>query len=316
METLHERVAGLDVHKETVVACVRRTKSNGHVKEEVRLFGTMTAQLLELFDWLSEHEVTQVAMESTGVLWKPIWNILEGGSWQLLLVNAHELKQVPGRKSDVRDSQWIAQLAACGLLHNSFVPGREQRELRDLTRHRAQLQAECTRCANRIHKVLQDANIKLSSVATDVLGQSGRAMLSALVAGKTDPHELAELALGKLRGKIPALKQALQGYVTPHHQFMLDQLLDHLAHLEDQLADFHARIEDALRPFVDEATLARLDAIPGVNRETIENVIAEIGVDMKQFPTEGHLASWAGVCPGNEESASESGAEPPKGTSG
>ena len=303
MQTLYQCVAGLDVHKETVVACVRRAKPNGQVKEDVRTFGTMTAQLLELFDWLSEQEVMQVAMESTGVLWKPIWNILEGGSWQLLLVNAHELKQVPGRKSDVRDSQWIAQLAACGLLHSSFVPGREQRELRDLTRHRAQLQAECTRCANRIHKVLQDANIKLSSVATDVLGQSGRAMLSALVAGKTDPHELAELALGKLRGKIPALKQALQGHVTPHHRFMLDQLLDHLAHLEDQLTDFHARIEEALRPFVDEATLARLDAVPGINRETIENVIAEIGADMKQFPTEGHLASWAGVCPGNEESA-------------
>lgn len=163
MQTLYQRVAGLDVHKETVVACVRRTKSNGQVKEEVRTFGTMTPQLLELFDWLSEQEVTQVAMESTGVFWKPIWNILEGGSWELLLVNASELKQVPGRKSDVRDSQWIAQLVACGLLHSSFVPGREQRELRDLTRHRAQLQAECTRCANRIHKVLQNANIQKTS---------------------------------------------------------------------------------------------------------------------------------------------------------
>ena len=303
MQILYQRVAGLDVHKDTIVACVRVLTSGGRTEEAVRTFGTMTAHLLALSDWLAEHKVTHVAMESTGVLWKPVWNILEGGAWQLLLVNARELKQVPGRKSDVRDSQWIAQLLACGLLRSSFVPERGQRELRDLTRHRAQLAAECTRCANRIHKVLQDANIKLSSVATDVLGVSGREMLAALVAGEADPGTLAELAQGKLRGKIPALKLALQGHVTPHHQFMLEQLLEHLAHLEEQLASFHSRIEGALRPFVDEATFARLDAIPGVNRETIQNVVAEIGVDMRQFPTAGHLASWAGVCPGNEESA-------------
>lgn len=305
MQTLCQRAAGLDVHKETIMACVRLTKPNGQIQQELKTFGTMTAQLLELFDWLAKWQVTEVAMESTGVLWKPVWNILEGGEWKLLLVNARELKQVPGRKSDVRDSQWIAQLLACGLLRSSFVPKREQRELRDLTRHRAQLQAECTRCANRIHKVLQDANIKLSSVATDVLGLSGRDILAALVSGEVDPEKLAELARGKLRGKIPSLKLALQGHVTAHHQFMLEQLLDHLAHLEGQIADFHARIEEALRPFVDEATFQRLDAIPGVNRETIENVVAEIGVDMEQFPTEGHLASWTGVCPGNEESANK-----------
>lgn len=303
MQTLYQRVAGLDVHKNTIMACVRLTDASGHGEEVIQTFGTMTENLLELFDWLTKHQVTHVAMESTGVLWKPVWNILEGGPWELLLVNARELKQVPGRKSDVRDSQWIAHLLACGLLRSSFVPAREQRELRDLTRHRAQLHAECTRCANRIHKVLQDANIKLSSVATDVLGVSGREMLLALVSGETDPAKLADLARGKLRGKIPDLKRALQGHVTPHHQFMLDQLLDHLAHLEEQLAGFHARIAAALRPFVDEATFKRLDAVPGVNRETIENVVAEIGVNMQQFPTAGHLASWAGVCPGNEESA-------------
>lgn len=303
MQTIYQRVAGLDVHKATIVACLRITDARGQATESVRTFETMTEQLLALSDWLAENQVTHIAMESTGVLWKPVWNILEGGAWELLLVNAKELKQVPGRKSDVRDSQWIAQLLACGLLRSSYVPAREQRELRDLTRHRAQLQAECTRCVNRIHKLLQDANIKLSSVATDVLGVSGRAMLAALVQGEQNPEVLAEFACGKLRAKIPDLKRALRGHVTSHHQFMLEQLLDHLAHLEEQLARFHERIEAALRPFVDEATFDRLDAIPGVNRETIENVVAEIGVDMKQFPTAGHLASWAGVCPGNEESA-------------
>jgi transposase len=302
METLYQRVAGLDVHKKTVVVCVR-IMDDGRVTEAIRTFGTMTEDLLSLLDWLIERGITHVAMESTGVLWKPIWNILEGGEWKLLLVNARELKQVPGRKSDVKDSQWIAQLLACGLLKSSYVPARDQRELRDLTRQRAQLYGEHTRCANRIHKVLQDANIKLSSVATDVLGMSGRDMLAALVAGQDDPEALANLARGKLRAKLPELKRALHGHVMPHHQFLLEQLLDHLAHLEGQLERFSERIEVALRPFVDEALFERLDAIPGVNRETIENVVAEIGVDMAQFPTSGHLASWAGVCPGNEESA-------------
>ncbi len=303
MQTLYQRVVGLDVHKDSIMACVRITDSRGQATEAIRTFGTMTEDLLALSDWLAENQVTHVAMESTGVLWKPVWNILEGGKWKMLLVNARELKQVPGRKSDVKDSQWIAQLLACGLLRSSFVPERGQRDLRDLTRHRAQLAGECTRCVNRIHKVLQDANIKLSSVATDVMGLSGRDMLDALVKGETDPAALAELARGKLRAKIPDLKRALCGKVTPHHQFMLEQLLDHLSHLEEQLGHFNQRIEEALRPFVDEATFERLDAIPGVNRETIENVVAEIGVNMEQFPTEGHLASWAGVCPGNEESA-------------
>lgn len=303
MQILYQRVAGLDVHKATVVACVRLTNSQGQAQESVRSFGTMTEELLALSDWLRQHEVTHVAMESTGVLWKPIWNILDGGAWQLLLVNARELKQVPGRKSDVKDSQWIAHLLACGLLKSSYVPCREQRDLRDLTRQRAQLHGEQTRCANRIHKVLQDANIKLSSVATDVLGISGRDMLAALVAGENDPAALAELARGKLRKKIPDLKRALQGRVTPHHQFVLEQLLDHLTHLEGQLARFSERIALALRPFVDETAHARLDVVPGVNNETIQNVVAEIGVNMKQFPTSGHLASWAGACPGNEESA-------------
>jgi transposase len=241
-------------------------------------------------------------MESTGSYWKPVFNLLES-RFEVVLVNAHHIKQVPGRKTDVKDSQWIAQLLACGLLRSSFVPAREQRELRDLTRQRAQLCGEQTRCVNRIHKVLQDANIKLSSVATDVLGVSGRQMLEALLRGEDDPEQLAELAKRRLRGKIPQLRRALKGHLTAHHRFLLEQLLRHLAHLEEQLAAFSARIEECLRPFLDEATVERLDAVPGLNRLTIENVVAEIGADMTQFPAAGHLACWAGLCPGNEESA-------------
>lgn len=303
MQTLFSRVAGLDIHKDTVVVCVRTTNVEGKVQETIRTFGTMTDELLALADWLAQRQVTHAAMESTGVLWKPIWNILEAGSLKLLLVNPKELKHVPGRKTDVTDSQWIAHLLACGLLKSSYVPEREQRELRDLTRQRAQLAAEHTRCVNRIHKVLQDANLKLSSVATDVMGISGRDILEALVAGEGDPVKLAELARGKLRGKIPQLKRALQGHVTRHHQFMLEQLLDHIGHLEEQLAAFSARIEESLRPFVDEATFNRVDAVPGLNRQVIENVVAEIGADMSVFPSADHLSSWAGLCPGNEESA-------------
>ncbi len=203
----------------------------------------------------------------------------------------------------MNDAQWIAQLLSCGLLHNSYVPQREQRELRDLTRQRAQLAGEHTRCVNRIHKVLQDANLKLSSVATDVMGLSGRDILAALVAGQDDPKTLAELARGKLRRKIPELKRALRGHITPHHRFLLERLLDHVAHLEEQLAAFSARIEEALRPFVSDATFKVLDDVPGIDRETIENVVAEIGTDMSRFPTHGHLSSWTGMCPGNEESA-------------
>lgn len=303
METIYGCVAGLDVHKEFVMAALRVTRQDGTVWEEVRRFNTMTDDLLSMADFFSQWKVTHVAMEATGVLWKPIWNILEAYDFKLLLANARELKQVPGRKSDVKDCQWIAHLLACGLLTSSYVPARDQRELRDLTRHRVQLHAEHTRCVNRIHKVLQDANIKLSSVASDVMGKSGRDMLAALVAGQKDPDALAELARGTLRGKIPQLRRALKGHLQPHHQYMLEQLLDHLAHLEDQLQSFSQRIEKALRPFVDESTFQRLDAIPGVNRSTIENIVAEIGVDMGQFPTEDHLSSWAGMCPGNEESA-------------
>jgi transposase len=270
--------------------------------EQVKTFGTMTSDLLQMSDWLAEQGVTNVAMESTGVLWKPVWNILEG-AFELLLVNPVELKRVPGRKSDVRDCQWIAHLLQCGLLRSSFVAPRAQRELRDLTRYRAQLMAELTRIVNRVHKTLEDANIKLGAVASDIMGKSGRAMLSALLQGERDPRKLAELAQGQLRGKIPELTRALEGRVTEHHCFLLRSLLDHIAYVESQIELFSTRIASCLRPLLDDGTMERLDEIPGVNRRTVENVIAEIGPDMGQFPDENHLSSWAGISPGNEESA-------------
>jgi transposase len=302
MDIMYRNVAGLDVHHKTVVACVRRVQPKGDIVEEVRTFGTMTRDLLQLSDWLAQHGVSHVAMESTGVLWKPIWNILEG-EFELLLVNPRTLKRVPGRKSDVQDCQWIAQLLHCGLLRSSFVPPRPQRELRDLTRHRAQLASEHTRVVNRIHKTLADTNIKLGAVASDIMGKSGRAMLAALLAGQRDPAKLADLAEGRLRGKIPQLQAALQGRLTEHHAFMLRRLLDHLQYLEEQIDAFSARIEECLRPFVDDQAMQRSDAIPGVNRRTVENVVAEIGTDMTWFPDAEHLISWAGMSPGNEESA-------------
>jgi len=302
MDIIFGQVAGLDVHKKSIVACVRKLQPQGNVLELVETFGTMTSDLLQMLDWLTAQKVTHVAMESTGVLWKPLWNILEG-HFQLLLVNPRELKQVPGRKSDVRDCQWIAHLLQCGLLRSSFVPARPQRELRDLTRQRAQLVAETTRVANRIHKTLEDANIKLGAVASDILGKSGRAMLQAILAGERDSVKLANLAKGALRRRIPELTKALQGYWSEHHTFMIRSLLNQLQFLEGQIDAFSERIDTCLRPFLTTEQVNRLDAIPGVNRLTIENIVAEIGSDMSRFPSENHLSSWAGMSPGNEESA-------------
>ncbi len=302
MDTIYESVAGLDVHQKTIVACVRRIQPQGGVVEQVRTFGTMTGELLQMSDWLAKERVTHVAMESTGVLWKPVWNILDG-RFELLLVNPRHIKKVPGRKTDVTDSQWIAHLLQCGLLRSSFVPSRPQRELRELTRQRTQLTREQTRIVNRIHKTLEDANIKLGAVASDIMGKSGKAMLQALVAGERNPTKLAELAKQRLRKKIPQLREALQGRLTEHHVFLLQTLLSHLQYLEREIANFDERIEVGLRPFLDSDQIRRLDDIPGVNRRTIENVVAEMGTDMSRFPDEDHLSSWAGMCPGNEESA-------------
>ncbi|MGH8526076.1 MAG: IS110 family transposase, partial [Gammaproteobacteria bacterium] len=268
----------------------------------VHSFGTMTRDLRALADYLEALGVTHVALEATGVLWKPVWNILEG-RFTLLWVNPRHLKKVPGRKSDVSDAEWIAQLLQCGLLRGSFVPPRPVRELRDLTRHRAQLSGERTRVANRIHKLLEDANVKLGAVASNVLGKSGRAMLRAMGAGQQDAAQLAEMALGRLRGKIPQLRLALEGRFTEHHRYLLGRLLAHLNYLENQTERFDQVIARRLDELLSTPQQQRLNGIPGVDRTTIENVIAEIGPDMTVFPDEHHLASWSGICPGNEESA-------------
>ena len=300
MERVLERCAGLDVHRDTVAACIRLPGAHGRPAQHIKTFGTTTAELLALRDWLEAHQVTHVALESTGVYWKPVFYVLEEAC-TCLLVNAAHIKQVPGRKTDVQDCAWIAQLLECGLVRGSFVPPQPIRELRDLTRYRKVLIQERAREANRLHKVLQDAGIKLASVATDILGVSGRAMLEALGRGTTDPAVLAELARGRLRAKLPALRQALAGRFREHHAFLVSQLLAHLDYLEEAIGTLSARIAECIAPFA--AELARLDTIDGVNQRTAEALIAEVGVDMRPFPSERHLASWAALCPGNNESA-------------
>jgi transposase len=302
MDTLFVRVAGLDVHLKVIQCAIRCRQDSGKLDAQVRSFGTMTRDLRALADYLQQKGVTHVAMEATGVLWKPVWNVLEG-RFTLLLVNPRHLKKVPGRKTDVTDAEWIAQLLQCGLLRGSFVPHRALRDLRDLTRQRVQLIGEHTRAANRIHKVLEDANIKLGAVASEVLGKSGRKMLRALLSGQTDTEAMADLALGVLRKKIPELKLALDGHCTEHHRYLLRRHLSHLGYLERQTFEFSQRISQLLAELLPEAMRQHLDGIDGVNDRTIENVIAEIGVDMKIFPDEHHLSSWCGMCPGNEESA-------------
>ena len=300
MEVILGCCAGLDVHKDSVEACVRRTSAGGKVGHEVRHWGTTTRELAEMSDWLSSLGVTHVAMESTGVYWKPIFNILEE-RFEILLANAHHLKNVPGRKTDIRDCQWIAQLLQHGLLKGSFIPPRPQRDLRDLTRQRTQLVDEASRISNRIQKVLEDANVKLGSVASNVVGTSGRLMLEAIVAGQDDPVQLADLALRRLREKIPQLEQALYGKLTEHHRWMLRLLLDQLKATEQFIARLDERIAELARPL--QPVLEKLDAIPGVDRRVAEVLMAEIGPDMTPFPSDAHLASWAGISPGNNESA-------------
>ncbi len=283
------------------MACVRRLLQDGSAHKEVRSFRTMTRNLQALRDWLVQQGVTHVAMESTGVYWKPIFNVLEG-SFEVLLVNAQHVKKVPGRKTDVSDCEWLAQLLQCGLLKASFVPDRTLRELRDLTRHRAKLTEQHTAVANRIQKVLEDANIKLGAVASDVLGVSGRAMLEQLVAGQTDAERLAELARGRLREKIPQLRLALEGHLTEHHRFVLGELLNQLTYLETAIARISSRIE-SVSPESFRAAVRRVSTAKGIQQRTAENVLAEIGTDMTRFPSARHLSSWGGVCPGNNESA-------------
>jgi transposase len=301
MDTLYAHCAGLDVHKDTVVVCVRHFESGRFREEPVATFQTTTRALLSLGDYLWGHKVSHVAMESTGVYWQPIWNLLEG-RFELLLANAAHIKQVPGRKTDVKDCQWIAELLQHGLIKGSFVPLMPQRELRDLTRMRTCLVEEKARVCNRIQKVLEGANIKLGSVASDVLGASGRDMIEALIAGDKDPAAMADLARRRLRAKIPALTEALTGRVTAHHRFMLRFLMDQIGGIEEHLATLEARIDEVLSPF--EKDLAkRLDTIPGFDHQAAVSLIAEIGSDMGRFGDAGHLCSWAGMCPGNRQSA-------------
>jgi len=300
VDVLHSCCAGLDVHKEIVVACVRRT-IGGKVRQEVRTFRTETNALLEMADWLTDLEVSHLAMESTGVYWKPIWNLFEG-VFELLLVNAEHIKAVPGRKTDVKDSQWIAELLPHGLLKASFVPDKPMRQLRDLTRQRVQLIRQKVQVANRIQKTLEDCNIKLSSVASDVLGASGRAMIAAIVKGENDPITLAELARQRLRKKIPQLQEALAGEIQDHHRFLLGMLMEQVEFLEKQIDCLTARIAEVLPPPFVEA-IERLDTIPGIDRKAAQNIVAEVGADLETFPSAGHLASWVGICPGNHESA-------------
>jgi|CXWL01.1.fsa_nt_gi transposase len=303
MEVLIDRCAGLDVHKKTVVACVR-TPGTGRQKRviEVRTFGTFEHQLVELREWLIECGVTSVAMEATGVYWKPVWHVLDDGQrFELLLVNPAHIKNVPGRKTDVNDATWIGQLLECGLLRGSFVPPAEIRELREVTRYRRQLTEERARETQRLQKVLEDANVKLSSVVSQVLGVSGRMILDALCAGERDPDVLAEMAQRKLRAKIGDLRQCVPGRFNEHHAVMVGEIVAHVDYLNAAIVRLDERVEAMMIPF--RAARELLTTIPGIQQRSAEIILAEIGVDMTRFATAAHLASWAGVCPGNNESA-------------
>lgn len=302
LETVYRSVCGLDVHKKFVVACVRRIGEEDRIYKEVRRFETMTRNLKAMREWLLTMEVTHVAMESTGVFWKPILNILDGHFTQVMVVNARHVKNVPGRKTDVKDAEWIAQLLQCGLLKPSFVPDRETRERRDLTRHRIKLTEDRTAVANRIHKVLEDTNVKLGAVATDILGKSGRQMIESIIAGEQSPEVLAELARGRMRGKIPQLRVALEGVVTDHHRFQLKLLLEQYDLLSKQIEEISAKVDEQSTPLFDQA-VELLCTAPGVSKRAAQSVLAEIGTDMKTFPTAENLASWAKVCPANNRSA-------------
>jgi transposase len=300
MEIVHTHCAGLDVHKKTVVAALIVPEPKGGLRKETRTFGTMTPDLLALSDWLMEQGVSHVAMESTGEYWKPVFNILEH-NFDVLLVNAQHVKAVPGRKTDIKDAEWIAELLRHGLLKASFVPPLGQRELRELTRYRSTFVRERATLVNRLQKVLESANVKLASVATDVTGVSGRAILQALLEGKSSPEEMAELAKGRMREKRELLAKALQSQLKSHHRFVLTELLCQIDGLDETIVRFDAQIQEYCRPF--EEAVELLDTIPGVARHTAEVIIAEIGTDMSRFPSADHLASWAGVAPGNNESA-------------
>jgi transposase len=299
MDVIYTCCCGLDVHKKTVAACLITSTEGPEPVKEIRTFRAMTADLLALADWLQEAGCTHVAMESTGVYWRPVYNLLEG-QFELLVVNAQHIKTVPGRKTDVKDAAWIAELLRHGLLRGSFIPSKPQRQLRELTRYRSTLVQDHARTLNRLQAVLEDANLKLASVVTDIYGVSARAMLAAILAGQRDVETLADLARGRLRAKRDQLKEALEGRVTAHHSFLLTEHLSTLEYLDEAIARISAEIDQRLT--AEQTAIALLDTIPGVGQRAAEILIAEMGTDMSRFPSAKHLASWAGMCPGNHES--------------
>lgn len=307
MEVVIPNCCGVDIHKEVAVCCVRKTKGES-VTSEVRSFSTMTEGLRELKAWLKESCCTHVAVESTGVYWKPLFNILED-SLTVVLANARHVKHVPGRKTDVKDCEWLAKLLQCGLIQGSFIPPKSIRELRDLTRYRRKIMGHLASEKNRVQKILEDANLKLSSVATDIFGVSGMNILKALSAGETNGEELAKLAMGRLKEKIPVLEKALTGHVSSHHLFMIKRSLEHIAYIQKSADQVDREVQKKLKPYGED--YKRLQTIPGVKETGAASIIAEIGTDMNIFPTVQHLTSWAGICPGNNESAGKKKAERP-----
>lgn len=300
MQVLFARCAGLDVHKKSVVACVMLTSTDGQVQKHRQTFGTMTPDLLSLSDWLKGLGVSHVAMESTGVYWRPVYQLLEE-SFTLLVINATHVKRMPGRKTDMSDAEWLAELLRHGLLTPSFVPPRAQRQLRELTRHRTNLMEKRSQAVNEMHRTLEGTNLKLTSVATDITGVSATLMLQALLSGQeTDPKLLANLAVGRLRRKIPELEKALHGKVQEHHKLILTQLLADIDLFDEQVAEVSGMIEQ--RVSQEQELIGRLDEVPGINRRTAEVILAELGADMSRFPTDRHAAAWAGMCPSNKES--------------
>ena len=300
MQVVRARCAGLDVHQKTVSVCVSVCEADGKKRQQVRVFATFTSDLMALADWLREQGVTHLAMEATGVYWRPVWAVLEG-QFEQMLINPQHIKAVPGRKTDAKDCEWIADLLQHGLLKGSFVPPTPIQDLRDLTRYRVELGQSQTRVANRIQKFLEQANLKLSSVASNALGVSGRHMLEAIITGQESPEQLAQLARGRLKSKIPQLERALKGRVREHHRFLLAEFLEEWDWFEQRIARLDAEIDKQIRPF--EQALALWQTMPGIDHVTACSLVAEVGVNMNQFPTAQHLASWAAICPGNHESA-------------
>lgn len=302
MEAIFEKCCGIDVHKETLTACIMIGDNGRVTKKEIRTYSTMTEDIEQMRDWLKSEGVTHVAIESTGIYWRPVFNILEE-DFEIILANARHIKNVPGRKTDVKDSEWLCKLLRNGLIRGSFIPPKHIRQLRDLTRYRSKLNNNIASEKNRLQKYLEDANIKLSSVATDVFGVSGREMINEIIKGSTDAEALSKLARGRLKNKEADLKKSFNGRITEHHRMLIKMSLEHIEYMERQRAELDLQIDKQTHDNKVKETVELLDTIPGVDEIAAEAIIAEIGTDMEKFPTAEHLASWAGVCPGNNESA-------------